>query len=237
MQSSRIMATDGCRAARPLCWILSLFLAIVLTGCSDFFQGVASPRSMDPRLTVGETNPSLVLEPSGGYAGTYVDLSGEAWAPSAMVVVKLADEQGRSAVLAATSTDGTGEFRTGFLYPIGEQIVSAQTAGTITDMLSDSAARAPTFGSPSPLELSRPAAAKTGTTSEWRDNWTVGYTRDLLVGVWAGNADGHPMRGTSGLTGAAPIWHEFMEAVLSDPSILLTLDVPSQVELWQFEPP
>ena len=62
--------------------------------------------------------------------------------------------------------------------------------------------------------LSRPAAAKTGTTTDFRDNWTVGYTPDLVVGVWVGNADNAPMRETSGVSGAAPIWHDFMEAAL-----------------------
>jgi membrane carboxypeptidase/penicillin-binding protein PbpC len=54
-------------------------------------------------------------------------------------------------------------------------------------------------------------AAKTGTTNDFRDNWTLGYTPDLAVGVWVGNADYTPMRDTSGLTGAAPIWAEFMQ--------------------------
>ncbi|MEM7347778.1 MAG: hypothetical protein AAF485_26390, partial [Chloroflexota bacterium] len=59
----------------------------------------------------------------------------------------------------------------------------------------------------------RPAAAKTGTTQDWRDNWTVGYSPDLVVGVWAGNADNEPMRNVSGVTGAAPIWHDIMETL------------------------
>jgi len=56
--------------------------------------------------------------------------------------------------------------------------------------------------------------AKTGTTTDWKDNWTVGYTPDLVVGVWVGNADNTSMIGVSGVTGAAPIWHDFMETVL-----------------------
>ena len=75
-------------------------------------------------------------------------------------------------------------------------------------------ARASTFGEGSPLQLSRPAAAKTGTTTDWRDNWTVGYTPELVVGVWAGNADNQPMHHVSGVTGAAPIWHDVMEELL-----------------------
>ena len=66
------------------------------------------------------------------------------------------------------------------------------------------------FGANSVLNLPFPAAAKTGTTNDFRDNWTLGYTPDLAVGVWVGNADYTPMQNTTGLTGAAPIWADFM---------------------------
>jgi penicillin-binding protein 1C len=89
--------------------------------------------------------------------------------------------------------------------------VSPQVAYLITDILSDDEARLPAFGESSVLRLRRPAAAKTGTTTDWRDNWTIGYTPDLAVGVWVGNADNSPMRFISGITGAGPIWHDFME--------------------------
>jgi len=94
------------------------------------------------------------------------------------------------------------------------QAISPQVAYLITDILSDDEARLPAFGENSVLKLTRPAAAKTGTTTDWRDNWTVGYTPDLVVGVWVGNADNSPMRYVSGITGAGPIWHDFMEEVL-----------------------
>ncbi len=93
----------------------------------------------------------------------------------------------------------------------GPQVLDPRTAYLITDILSDNYARRSTFGPGSPLHLSRPAAAKTGTTQDWRDNWTVGYTPDFVTGVWAGNADNEPMRHISGVTGAAPIWHDIME--------------------------
>ncbi len=98
--------------------------------------------------------------------------------------------------------------------PAPRQGVSPQVAFLISDALSDNTARAPAFGEDSALRLSRPAAAKTGTTTDWRDNWTVGYTPNLAVGVWVGNADNSPMRDVSGITGAAPIWHDVMEAIL-----------------------
>lgn len=108
-----------------------------------------------------------------------------------------------------------GEWRMDDL-PSPTSNLQPQVAFLITDILADNAARTPTFGSGSPLRLSRPAAAKTGTTSDWRDAWTVGYTPDLVVGVWVGNADGSPMTRVSGASGAAPIWHDFMEAALRD---------------------
>jgi penicillin-binding protein 1C len=117
------------------------------------------------------------------------------------------------------------------------QAISPAAAFQVTDILSDNAARTPAFGVNNPLRISRPAAVKTGTTTDWRDNWTVGYTRYLAAGVWAGNSDGQPMRNTSGLTGAAPIWSGFMQAVLADPAVLATLEAGEDVASWQFAPP
>jgi 1A family penicillin-binding protein len=97
---------------------------------------------------------------------------------------------------------------------LGERVLDERVAYLITNILSDDLARMPAFGEGSVLKLSRPAAVKTGTTTDWRDNWTIGYTPDLVVGVWAGNADNSPMRDVSGIAGAAPIWHDFMEEVL-----------------------
>jgi 1A family penicillin-binding protein len=97
---------------------------------------------------------------------------------------------------------------------IGPLVLDPRVAYLITDILSDDTARMPSFGEGSVLHLTRPAAAKTGTTTDWRDNWTVGYTPDLVVGVWVGNADNTPMRDVSGISGAAPIWHDFMEEAL-----------------------
>jgi membrane peptidoglycan carboxypeptidase len=96
----------------------------------------------------------------------------------------------------------------------GRRAVSPQVAYLITNILSDNAARMPEFGDNSPLLLDRPAAAKTGTTTDFHDNWTAGYTPDLAVGVWVGNADNTPMVDVSGISGAAPIWHDFMETAL-----------------------
>jgi 1A family penicillin-binding protein len=93
-----------------------------------------------------------------------------------------------------------------------QQVLAPQVAYLITDILSDRYARMRAFGESSALDIDRPAAAKTGTTSDWRDNWTVGYTPDRAVGVWVGNADGQPMEAISGVSGAGPVWHEVMLA-------------------------
>jgi hypothetical protein len=101
-----------------------------------------------------------------------------------------------------------------------EEVLDPRIAFMLSDILSDNAARTPAMGAESDLVLDFPAAAKTGTTNEFRDNWTIGYTPHLVVAVWAGNTDNEPMaEGTSGLTGAAPIWHDFMTAVYNQPNI------------------
>jgi len=110
--------------------------------------------------------------------------------------------------------DGAGRLRYRARSDPGPLVLDPRVAFLITHILSDNEARTPAFGPHSLLSLSRPAAAKTGTSSDWRDNWTVGYTPQLVVGVWAGNADGRPMVQVSGVEGAGPIWHDFMEAAL-----------------------
>jgi membrane carboxypeptidase/penicillin-binding protein len=97
---------------------------------------------------------------------------------------------------------------------VGDRVLDARVAYLLSDILADNTARIPSFGELSPLRIGRPAAAKTGTTTDFRDNWTVGYTPELAVGVWAGNADNEPMHNISGISGAAPIWHDFMEVAL-----------------------
>ena len=107
----------------------------------------------------------------------------------------------------------------------GVRVISPQVAYMMTAVLSDNAARIPEFGKCSALFLYsnsmsqcyagnpgmiRPDAVKTGTSQDFMDNWTVGYTSDFVVGVWAGNDDNSPMIDVEGVTGAGPIWHETM---------------------------
>jgi penicillin-binding protein 1C len=96
----------------------------------------------------------------------------------------------------------------------GDRIVSPRTAFWITDILSDDDARAYAFGRGGSLEFPFPVAAKTGTSQAYHDNWTVGYTRAVTVGVWVGNFDRRPLVGSSGVTGAGPIFHGVMLAAM-----------------------
>ena len=95
------------------------------------------------------------------------------------------------------------------------QMLDPKYAAMITNILSDNSSRVPEFQINSPLLLSRPSAAKTGTTNDFRDNWTVGYTPGVVTAVWVGNSDNSPMENVDGVTGAAPIWHNYMELALA----------------------
>lgn len=131
-------------------------------------------------------------------------------------------------------SDGTGQslWEEGDLN--GVQVISPAAASLTTDILSDNPARTPMFGANSFLVLDRPAAAKTGTTDDNRDAWTMGYTRYLLAGVWVGNTDGRPMNRATGASGAGPIWNAFMRQVLNDPELLARLDAPADLAAWEF---
>jgi len=97
-----------------------------------------------------------------------------------------------------------------------EAVLDPRTAFIVTDFMADNEARTPAFGPSSALQLGVPAAAKTGTTNDYRDNWTLGFTPYIVAGVWAGNSDNSEMLNSSGLTGAAPIWNAFMRNVVAD---------------------
>jgi 1A family penicillin-binding protein len=99
--------------------------------------------------------------------------------------------------------------------PAGVRVLDERVAWLISDILSDDTARAVGFGRNSALNVGFPTAVKTGTTSNFTDNWTVGYTPNLVVGVWAGNANHQGMRNVNGLSGAGPIWHQFIRSVMT----------------------
>jgi 1A family penicillin-binding protein len=100
--------------------------------------------------------------------------------------------------------------------PDTAQVEDPRLVYQITSILSDAKARQPTYGANSPLVLpNRPAAVKTGTTDEYRDSWVVGYTPELVTGVWVGNTDNTPMKDVQGVAGAGQIWHDFMAGALA----------------------
>ncbi len=91
-----------------------------------------------------------------------------------------------------------------------QSIDTAVTWQLITNMLSDAHARSHSFGIDSVLNLPFPVAVKTGTSSNYRDTWTVGFTTDYTVATWVGNFDGQGMQNVSGVTGAAPLWNRIL---------------------------
>jgi penicillin-binding protein 1C len=98
----------------------------------------------------------------------------------------------------------------------GKKVLPSSVAWIISDILADNNARLLEFGPASELKINQKyVSVKTGTTNDFKDNWTIGYTPQFVVAVWVGNNDRTPMSGlVSGLTGAAPIWHELMTHVL-----------------------
>lgn len=95
-----------------------------------------------------------------------------------------------------------------------QRALAQPLARQLTSVLSDPAARSDSFGRSSVLDLPFPVAVKTGTSKGFRDNWTVGYTRELTVAVWVGNFDGQPMVRSSGVSGAGPLFHAVMTAAM-----------------------
>jgi 1A family penicillin-binding protein len=114
--------------------------------------------------------------------------------------------------------DGSGNILEQFESNSGERIIEEKYVAMIDHTLSTNSLRAPVFGENNPLRFdSRPVAVKTGTTNEWRDGWTIGYTPSLVAGVWTGNNDNTIMKpGSDGSYVAAPIWREFMENALKN---------------------
>ncbi len=112
--------------------------------------------------------------------------------------------------------DAKGNIIEQFKQTEGERIVDEKYVAMLDSILSNNENRAWVFGEKSPLQFdNRSVAAKTGTTNEFRDGWTIGYTPSLTVAVWAGNNDNSPMvTGADGVNVAAPIWRSFLDKVL-----------------------
>ncbi len=118
------------------------------------------------------------------------------------------------------------------------RVLDARIAFLISDILGDNTARAPAMGAYSPLRTDGiVSSVKTGTTDDIKDNWTVGYTRNVAVGVWVGNNDGEPMRGSSGLTGAAPIWNTVLRGIYGNATRRSAFAIDGQLLSEQANPP
>lgn len=108
--------------------------------------------------------------------------------------------------------DTAGNVLKKYEQPNVERIISTDAQFLLSNIMSDDIARAPMFGANSLFTLpDRRVAAKTGTTNGNKDNWTMGFTPQLTVGVWVGNTDNESMDRTTGATGAAPIWNAVMK--------------------------
>ncbi|MGH8219569.1 MAG: penicillin-binding transpeptidase domain-containing protein [Steroidobacteraceae bacterium] len=94
-----------------------------------------------------------------------------------------------------------------------DRLLAADATFVVDDILGDPAARTVTFGLGSYLDTSFWTAVKTGTSEDMRDNWCIGFSRQFTVAVWVGNFEGDSMHDVSGVSGAAPIWHDIMAAV------------------------
>ncbi|QBD80324.1 hypothetical protein EPA93_31880 [Ktedonosporobacter rubrisoli] len=150
--------------------------------------------SFGPTLALGTSEVSL-LHLTGAYA-TFANQGIRAPATS---------------ILEITDNQGSPVYKYNEAHPQGQRAVGADVSFMISSILSDNKARYHEFSPGNPLELDRPAAAKTGTTDNFRDNWTIGYTPHIAVGVWAGNSDNSIMNNVVGITGAGYIWHDVME--------------------------
>ena len=118
------------------------------------------------------------------------------------------------------------------------RVLDPRVAFVITDMLGDNRARSTAMGAYSPLRTEGIyASVKTGTTDDVKDNWTIGSTRNVAVGVWVGNNDGDPMVDSSGLTGAAPIWNTVLTGIYGNMELLAAFATDGQLLNDQPIPP
>ena len=123
-----------------------------------------------------------------------------------VVILSIKNRDGIVLTYCGSDGESVCEFQT----PDTRPVLSSELAYLMNHVLSDERSRIPAFGHPNSLELGRPAAAKTGTTNNYVDSWTVGYTPQLVAGVWVGNNDSTGMLEVTGSNGAAPIWHAIM---------------------------
>jgi len=190
------------------------------------FIGIPALKEMASRLgvtTLTRDDYGLALTLGGGevtlleLTGAYQAMANAGWQVPPVAILNVTDSLGRV----------MEEYRP----PEGVPVLRPEHAYLMTHILADNQARSAAFGPDSALKLSRPAAVKTGTTTNYRDNWTIGYTPDMVVGVWVGNSDNSPMEGVSGVGGAGPIWHNVMERALEGLPVRDFIRPPGIVQL------
>jgi membrane peptidoglycan carboxypeptidase len=161
---------------------------------------------------------------SGKLFGLSLTLGGAEVKPidMAQVYATLANNGLKIPLVAITRiVDADGNVLEDYRVPQGEQVIDPRAAYMITNILSDPNAKLFTYGPNTPLVMHQggddpklpvwPSASKTGTTDNYRDTWTDGYTPDIAIVVWVGNADGHPMKQTLSTLTAAKIWPASMK--------------------------
>ncbi len=181
------------------------------------FAGVDNVVNIGRKIGIGSWAPE-----SGKYFGLSLTLGGADVKPVelAQMYATFANNGLKIPLVAITRiVDADGNVLENYRVPQGEQVMDPRAAYMITNILSDPAAKLFTYGPNTPLVLRRdnkqvPAASKTGTTDNYRDTWTAGYTPNLAIVVWVGNTDGQPMREVLSSMTAGKIWPEAMNASL-----------------------
>ena len=185
---------------------------LAMMGLSDFLQKAYDMglSSMEPTQ---DTIDNLGLSASlGGGETTLLDL-----AKAYGVFANGGNRVDLEGVLEITDFKGKRVFKKG--KPKLKEVLSAEVSFIISHILSDNNARLDAFGPSSYLNVpGKTVAVKTGTTNDKRDNWAAGFTKGIVLAVWVGNNDNSVMNQkiASGSTGASPIWHEVMKALLAE---------------------
>lgn len=135
------------------------------------------------------------------------------WLPTTINTTAQHDEQQSNTLLPLQTIPTPIPSRAALDMSSHQSRLSPEAAWIISSILSDRHARVMTFGLDSELNTRYWSAVKTGTSKDMRDNWAIGYSARYTVGVWVGNADGSPMWGVSGTSGASPVWREVMNAL------------------------
>ncbi|MCC7451465.1 MAG: transglycosylase domain-containing protein, partial [Anaerolineae bacterium] len=165
----------------------------------------AHPEKYGLSLTLGggELTPLELTQAYGAYANSGVLVSS-----TSILCIITSDGNVIYQYEGGCNGKGTQDAKTINTYAAGKTVMDPRVAFVLSDILADNVARTPAMGGNSPLRTDGiVTSVKTGTTNDYRDNWTVGFTRNVVVGVWVGNTDSKPMTNTTGLTGAAPIWN------------------------------